>query len=404
MNLPKKTEKGSVFVVKAVKVKENIYWVGAVDWDVRNFHGYLTQRGATYNAYLVIDDKITLIDTVKAGFEDEILSRVESVVPLDKVDYIIVNHIEKDHSGAFPKVREACPNATVVCDAKAQEGLKAHYHKDYEARLVKSGDTLKTGKYEFTFVQTPMVHWPDSMVTYLAAEKTLFPNDAFGQHFASSKRFDKEVPKDLLMYEASKYYANIVLPFGKQVQKALQALGGLEIDTICPSHGFILQDRIPDFLDAYQRWSTNTTKEKAVVVYDSMWHATEKMAKAVYTAFENKGIEVKAMSLKENHISDIMAEVLEAKYIAVGSPTLNSGMMPSVASFLCYMKGLNPQNRVGIPFGSYGWSGQSPNLIKETMEAMKWEVLDQMDTMRLVYEPTKEQLNAITETVENFVK
>lgn len=390
--------------MKAVKIKENIYWVGAVDWNVRNFHGYLTQRGATYNAYLVIDEKITLIDTVKAGFEKEILSRVESVVPLDKVDYIVLNHIEKDHSGAFPKVREALKNATLVCDSKALDGLKAHYHTDYEAQTVKTGDTLKTGKYEFSFVQTPMVHWPDSMVTYLAAEKILFPNDAFGQHFASSKRFDSEVPKDQLMYEAGKYYANIVFPFGKQVQKALEALGGLEIETICPSHGFILKDTIPDFLDAYQRWSTNTVKEKAVVVYDTMWQATDKMAKAIYTAFENQNIEVKFMPLKDNHISDIMAEVLEAKYIAVGSPTLNNNMMANVAAFLCYMKGLNPQNRIGIPFGSYGWSGQSVGQIKETLEALKWEVCDDLDTFRLAYEPTEEQLKAITAAVEKMIE
>ncbi|MEG1822680.1 MAG: FprA family A-type flavoprotein [Clostridiales bacterium] len=389
--------------MKAVKIKDNIYWVGAVDWDVRNFHGYKTQRGATYNAYLVIDEKISLIDTVKAGFEDELLDRVASIVPLDKIDYLIVNHIEKDHSGAFPRVREACKNATLVCDSKAQEGLKAHYHTDYEAQLVKTGDTLNTGKYEFTFVQTPMVHWPDSMVTYLAAEKTLFPNDAFGQHFASSLRFDKEVPRDLLMYEASKYYANIVLPFGKQVQKALGTLGSLEIDTICPSHGFILQDSIPDFLEAYGKWSTNTVKEKAVVVCDSMWHATEKMAKTIYTAFENQGIEVKYMNLKENHPSDIMAEILEAKYVAIGSPTLNNNIMPTVAGFLCYLQGLNPQNRIGIPFGSYGWSGQSHGIIKDTMEKMKWDVVDNPDIYRIAYEPTKEQLKALGTATEEAI-
>lgn len=389
--------------MKAVKIKENIYWVGAVDWDVRNFHGYLTQKGATYNAYLVIDEKITLIDTVKAGFETEILERVASVVPLDKVDYLIVNHIEKDHSGAFPVVREALKNATVVCDSKALDGLKAHYHKDYEAQLVKTGDTLNTGKYNFTFVQTPMVHWPDSMVTYLPEEKTLFPNDAFGQHFASSCRFDKDVPLDELMYEARKYYANIVLPFGKQVQKALGALGGLAIDTICPSHGFILQERIPDFLAAYDRWSSNAVKETAVVVFDSMWHATEKMAKAIYTAFENQGVEVKYMNLKDNHHSDVMAEILEAKYIAIGSPTLNNGIMPSVAGFLCYLQGLNPKDRVGIPFGSYGWSGQSVGIIKDTMEAMKWQVIDNAEIFRLPYEPTGEQLNAITQVTEESI-
>ncbi|MDO4542737.1 MAG: FprA family A-type flavoprotein [Bacillota bacterium] len=390
--------------MKAVKVKDNIYWVGAVDWEVRNFHGYLTQRGATYNAYLVIDEKITLIDTVKAGFENEILERVKSVVPLDKIDYIVVNHIEKDHSGAFPKVREALKNATLVCDAKAQAGLKAHYHTDYEAQLVKTGDTLNTGKYNFTFVQTPMVHWPDSMVTYLAEEKTLFPNDAFGQHFASSQRFDKDVPLDLLMYEAGKYYANIVLPFGKQVGKALEALGGLKIDTICPSHGFILQERIPDFLDAYTRWASNAVKEKAVIVVDSMWHATEKMAKAIYTAFENQGVEVKYMSLKDNHHSDVMAEILEAKYVAVGSPTLNNGIMPTVAGFLCYMQGLAPKDRIGLPFGSYGWSGQSVGVIKNAMEAMKWQVIDNEDVYRLVYEPTQEQLDKITKATEEAIK
>lgn len=382
--------------MNAVKIKDNIYWVGVIDWNIRNFHGYLTPKGATYNAYLIIDEKITLIDTAKKGFEGELLARIKSVIDPAEIDYIIVNHVEKDHSSALPAVLAACPKAKVITNAQGDKGLHQHYPGAWDTQLIKSGDTLSLGQYELTFVQTPMVHWPDSMVTYLAKEKILFPNDAFGQHYATSARFDEEVPFDILMAEAAKYYANIVFPFGKQVQKALEAVGGLAIDTICPSHGVIWGKHIPDILQKYQKWSTNTTDEKAVVVYDSMWGVTEKMGQTITDAFMEKGVPVKRMSLKCDHISDVIAEILEAKYIAIGSPTLNNGIMPSVASLLCYIKGLNPTGRVGIAFGSYGWSGQSPGIIDDFMKDMKWETLE---FSRIQYEASQEDLQKLKDTV-----
>ncbi len=382
--------------MEAVKIKDNIYWVGVIDWNIRNFHGYLTQRGATYNAYLVIDEKVTLIDTAKKGFEGELLSRIKSVIDPAEIDYIIVNHVERDHSSALPAVLAACPKAKVITNAQGDKGLHQHYTGEWDTELVKSGDTLSLGQYELTFVQTPMVHWPDNMVTYLAKEKILFPNDAFGQHYAASARFDEEVPFDTLMQEAGKYYANIVLPFGKQVQKALEAVGGLDIEYICPSHGLIWGKHIPAILEAYQKWSTNTVMEKAVVVYDSMWGVTEKMAATISDAFMAKGIPVKRMSLKADHISDVMAEILEAKYIAIGSPTLNNGIMPTVGSLLTYIKGLNPTGRIGLGFGSYGWSGQSPGIITDFMKEMKWETIEMA---RIQYEASEEDLEALKEKI-----
>ena len=388
-------------MASAIRIKDNIYWVGAIDWDVRNFHGYLTQKGSTYNAYLVIDDKITLIDGAKKPFGDELLARVASVVPLDKIDYVIVNHVEKDHAGALGQVRQACPNARFVADAQAKKGLAAHYHEEWDMDIVKTGDTLSTGKYTFHFVQTPMVHWPDSMVTYLAEEKILFPNDAFGQHFATAERFDDEVPFDVLMYEAEKYYANIVLPFGAQVQKALTALGGLDIDVICPSHGLIWRKNIPAILAAYQKWSANSCDEKAVVVYDTMWEATRKMAGAICDGFTEAGIPVTRMSLNHCHISDVMAAMMSAKYVAIGSPTLNNQVMPSVAALMTYIKGLNPKDRCGIAFGSYGWSGQSVGIIQDFMAEMKWQIAG---FHRLQYEPKPQELAEITRTTTEYLQ
>lgn len=381
--------------MNAVKIKENVYWVGAIDWNLRNFHGYQTQRGSSYNAYLIIDEKITLIDAVKKPFAGELLQRIASVIPPERIDYVIVNHVEGDHAGALAEVRRACPQATFVMDEGARKGLLAHFHEEWPTQIVKTGDTLSTGNYTFSFLQMPMVHWPESMATYLAAEKILFPNDAFGQHYASTERFDDQVPYDLLMYEAAKYYANIVLPFGRQVQKALAATGDLAVEMICTSHGLIWRRHLAEIIAKYQQWSSNQTREQAVVVYDTMWHATEQMATALCDGFARGGIESKRLCLTvhNDHISDVMAALLEAKYIAIGSPTLNNNIMPTIAALLCYIKGLNPQNRVGIAFGSYGWSGQSVGLIADFMTEMGWPL---MDKHRLPFTPTAEQLAAIS--------
>lgn len=383
--------------MNSVKVKDGVYWVGAIDWSLRNFHGYTTSRGSTYNAYLIIDDKITLVDTVKSNFADEMLARISSIVDPSKIDYIVSNHVEPDHSGAIPAVMKAAPNAKIVTSSpQGVKGLTAHYG-EYDYIPVKGGDTLSLGKRTLKFVPTPMLHWPDNMVTYCEEEKLLFSNDAFGQHYASSGRFDDEEPFEDILLEARKYYANIVMPYGMQVQNAYKVVTGLDIDTIAPSHGVIWRQNIPAILEKYRSWSLNECDNTAVIVYDSMWHSTEKMAVAITEAFTEKGVAVKQFDLKVNHISDIMSDILTAKYIAVGSPTLNNNMLPTVSAFLTYLKGLAPKGRKAFAFGSYGWGGQSIGQVEEQLAACGFEIM--LDKIRVQYIPSTQTLKEITDKV-----
>ena len=287
--------------MKPAKIRENIYWVGAIDWSLRNFHGYTTSRGSTYNAYLFMDEKITLIDTVKNNFKEEMIERISQIVDPARIDYVISNHVEPDHSGSIPEIMKYCPNAKIVTSApQGVRGLKAHYG-EYDYMPVKGGDSLNIGKHTFQFVPTPMVHWPDNMVTYCPEEKILFSNDAFGQHFASSGRFDYEEDLSIILEEAQKYYANIVMPYSQQAAGAYEIVKTLDIDMIAPSHGIIWTKNIPDILDKYAQWTSGKVEEKAIVVFDSMWHSTERMANAIVQGFIDKNIPVKFYDLKENY-------------------------------------------------------------------------------------------------------
>ncbi|HOE90660.1 MAG TPA: FprA family A-type flavoprotein [Candidatus Cloacimonadota bacterium] len=382
--------------MKAIEIKKGVYWVGVIDWDLRNFHGYMTQRGSTYNAYLIIDEKITLIDNVKHYLFNEMIERIASVIDPEKIDYIVQNHIEMDHSSSLPMLLNVCPNAKIYTSPNGEKGLKLHYKKDWNYHAVKSGETLSLGKRTLTFVHTPMVHWPDNMVTYCPEEKILFSNDAFGQHIASSERFDDEYPINIILEEARKYYGNIVLPYGEQVQKALAIVGGLDFDTICNSHGIIWRKHIKEIIAEYVKWSSNEAEERAVIVYDTMWDSTKKMALAVREAFEALDIPVHMMNLQSNHISDIMTELITAKYICVGSPTLNNGILPSVSAFLTYMKGLAPKNRIGLAFGSYGWGGQAVGIVEGILKECGFELLP---SFRLQYVPSGDDLNKITDSL-----
>ncbi len=387
--------------MKAIKIKENIYWVGAIDWSMRSFHGYQTGRGTTYNAYLILDEKITLIDTVKESFRKELLERVSSVIDPAKIDYIISSHVEPDHSGGIPFMADHCPKATIITSQpNGLKGLTARYGSlSYQA--VKAGDTLSIGSRTLSFVPTPMLHWPDSMVTYCPEEKILFSNDAFGEHLATSHRFDDENDLATILFEAQKYYANILMPFGKQAQTALKALAALPIELIATGHGIIWRSHIKEILDCYERWSKGEVEDRAVVVFDSMWHSTELMANAITEAFRQKGIPAALYDIKVNHLSDIMTDVFTSKYLAVGSPTINNQMMPTIASFLCYLKGLAPKNHKAFAFGSYGWGGQSIGLVEEELKAAGCEIC--LEKIRIANIPSKEQLNEITKKISEMV-
>jgi flavorubredoxin len=376
--------------MKAVKIKEGIYWVGVIDWDLRNFHGYLTQRGATYNAYLIIDKKITLIDTVKEAFADEMIKRISSIIDPSKIDYIISNHVEMDHSGAIPKMMNIAKNAQLITCPNGKKGLTAHYKRDFNHEIVKTGDILNLGKRNLQFLLTPMVHWPDNMVEYMPEEKILFSNDSFGQHYASSERFDYENPKDIIIAEAKKYFANIVLPYSAQVRKELEDAANLDIEIIASSHGIIWEKYTKEIIEEYKKWSSNKVLKKAVIVYDTMWHSTEKMAYAIQEVFEEKGFITSIRNLQSNHISDVMTELIDAEYICVGSPTLNNNIMPNIASFLTYLKGLSPRKRKSIAFGSFGWGGQS---IAQVAEYLKDSGFDVVNMYKQKYVPSSDDLN-----------
>ena len=384
--------------MRPLEIKKGVYWVGAIDWDLRNFHGYATQLGSTYNAYLIIDKKIVLVDTVKHYMFEEMLERIKKIIDPSMIDYVISNHTEMDHSGGIPEIMEIAKNAVIVCSPNGEKGLKKHFKKELKYKVVNTGDSINTGRRNLNFVLMQMVHWPDSMATYIPEEKLLLPNDAFGQHIASTERFDDEFGWDRVRTEAAKYYANIVLPYGAQVNKVLEAVSGLDIDMIAPSHGLIWRSHIKDVVESYKRWANNVCEKKAVIVYDTMWHSTEKMAYAIKDVFEDKNIPCEIKNLQTNHISDVMVSILEAKYICVGSSTLNNGMLPTVSAFLTYMKGLAPKNRVGIAFGSYGWGGQSVSDIENILEAAKFEL--PLKGLKLQWVPDEEELKELKERLK----
>ena len=390
-------------MLTAREVKPDIWWVGGIDWNERMFHGYTTEAGITYNAYLIMDEKITLIDTVKPKFADELIQRISQIVDPSKIDVVITNHVEMDHSGALPRIHEIAPQAQIYAsNPQGVKGIAAHY--GIEAIGVKTGDSISIGRRTLTFVQTPMVHWPDNMVTYCPEDKILFSNDAFGQHFASSKRFDVENDMSEVMHQARKYYANIVQPYSMQASKALEVVKGLDLEVIAPSHGVIWTEHIPDILAAYEDFTSGKVEEKALIVYDSMWESTAKMAKAICEAFIEEGVPAQYVDLKRRHESDIMTEFLDAKYICIGSPTLNSQMLPTVAGFLTYMRGLSPKNdqRVGLAFGSYGWAPLGPKNVGKVLEECGFQL--PVDTLTQNWIPSQEVLDGIQQTVRTMIE
>ncbi len=366
--------------MSAMKIAENIYWVGVIDWDVRNFHGYLTPYGTTYNAYLVLDEKVTLIDTVRRPFAPELLQNISEVIDPAQIDYFICNHVEPDHSGSIPAFFEACPDAKIIATQNGRKELEAYYfdvnlfEKPDRCQVVKMGDTLCTGQYTFQFVPMPMVHWPDSMATYLPGPNILFSNDALGQHVASNERFDDEIGRERLMERAGDYYANIVLPFDRPVQTLLGAASKLDVSLVAPSHGVMLRGFIADIVEAYGRWARHETDpNRAVVIYDSMWGSTRVLAERLVDKYEREGKTVELLSLSDNHVSTCMAKLLDVGTVAVGCPTLNRQVLPTMAAFLSYLSGLNPKNRKGQAFGSYGWSGESVGMIDSALKALGWD-------------------------------
>jgi flavorubredoxin len=360
---------------KAVRLTDDVWWVGAIDWNIRDFHGYMTKRGSTYNAYLIMADKITLIDVVKVPFRREMMDRIASVIDPARIEYVVSLHSELDHSGCLAEVVAAVNPDKIFASVVGAKSLKEILTIDREITALKDGETLSLGNRTLTFMETRMLHWPDSMFAYLNEEQVLFSQDAFGMHYASLERFDDEVDPAILDYEAATYYANILLVYSPLVLKLLEKVtaAGLAFRLIAPDHGPVWRRDIGGIIERYGRWAAQKPTEKAVVVYGTMWQNTEKMARAISEGLSKGGLHVKLMSMSEVHRSDVMYEILCAGALAVGSATLNNQMLPMMADVMTYMKGLKPKNLIGAAFGSYGWSGEAVKQIEEMLTDMKVE-------------------------------
>jgi flavorubredoxin len=383
--------------MRPVEITTGIYDVGVIDWNIRDFHGYSTYRGTSYNAFLIVDDKIALIDTVKKDFSDQLLGNISKIIDPKKIDYMISNHTEMDHSGGLPRLMHRIgEDKPLYCSKMGAKNLARHFPQKWNYQAVGTGEKLSLGNRTLTFLETRMVHWPDSMFTYLKEDKILFSSDGFGQHYAGHERFDDQIGEDIMSH-AKKYYANILLLYSPLILKLLDTVTqmGLEIDMICPDHGIIWRKDPGKIINAYVKWAKQEQEKKAVVVYDTMWHSTQAMADEIAAGIANEGVSVRPIHIRSSHRSEIMTEVLDAAAVVVESPTLNNQLFPTVSDFLVYMKGLKPLNKIGAAFGSYGWSGEAVKLINKELQDMKFDVID--PGIRIQYVPENKGLEACFE-------
>jgi anaerobic nitric oxide reductase flavorubredoxin len=389
-----------------VELKDGVYWVGFVDWNIKKFHGheYSTHRGTTYNAYLIVDEKIALVDTVWGPYSQQLIENIKKIIDIKKIDYVIANHAETDHSGGLPELMKLIPDATVVVSEKGNESIFKHYHENWKFKVVKSGESISLGKNNLVFMAAPMLHWPDSMFTYLTGKNILMPNDAFGMHYASSGRFNDEVDMIEVYQEAIKFYANILTPFSDLVIRKIEEFKKLNIpvDIIAPSHGIIWRKDPLQIVNKYYEWATQKNDGSVVIIYDTMWNATEKMAKAISEGLEMEGVKFKLFNMAVNDRNDVLTEVFKTKGIIIGSPTLNNGLLPTIKPILEDLKGLKFKNKVGAAFGSYGWSGENVKLIEENLEKARIKKLQ--EGIKLKWQPTKEELGKCVEFGRNFAK
>jgi flavorubredoxin len=377
--------------MEPIEIRGDIYWVGVLDWEERDFHNFLTPRGLTYNSYLIVGKEVALVDTVKHKFAGEMLNRIRKIVNPEEIDYVIVNHIEPDHSSGLPVIMQIAENATIVCSKRAKDGISKYYDCDgWEFKVVKQGDELDLGGKTLTFLDMTMLHWPDSMATYVKEDKLLLSNDAFGQHVASEERFDEDLGIEEALSWAKMYYANILMPLSSLVKRKITEIRnlGIEIDMIAPSHGVIWKNP-QKILDAYERWANFENEDKVVIVYDTMWHSTEKLARAIADGAGSQGVRVRLFHTRRDSWTDIVTEILDAKALAVGAPTIHNTLFPPVAGFLGYLRGLKPQNKKVLAFGSYGWNGAGIKEIERVFQELKLEMLE---PLMVKFRPTKEEL------------
>ena len=376
------------------KINKNVTWVGKVDWEIRSFHGeeYSTDRGTSYNSYLVRDKKVALIDTVWKPFSKEFINSLKKEIDLSKIDYVIANHAETDHSGALPDLMEEIPDTPIYCTKNGLKSFRGHYHKDWNYKEVKTGDKLSLGNKELIFIEAKMLHWPDSMFCYLTGDNILFSNDAFGQHYATEFLFNDLVDTEELYQEAIKYYANILTPFSSLVGNKINELLELKlpVDMICPSHGVVWRKDPLQIVNKYLEWSKNYQEDQITIIYDTMWDGTRKMAEAIANGIKevDKKVTVKLFNSARSDKNTIMTEIFRSKAILVGSPTVNKGILTSTAAILEQIKGLSFKNKKAVSFGCYGWSGEGVKIITEELRKAEFDIID--EGLRVLWNPDDE--------------
>lgn len=381
--------------MKAVELQNGVYWVGAIDWAVRDFHGYVTPRGSTYNNYLIVDDEITLLDTVKYDFSDITIKNIKSVVDPSKIRHVVINHIENDHVTSIDRIMELTPDATIYITEKGRKGLERFFDlSKWKIKVVKTGDTLSIGKRTLLFIETPMLHWPDSMMTYIKEEKILVSQDGFGQHIASAVRFDDEFVTCESMAELDDavvdYYANIIMPFGQIVKTKIEEIVKLvsDVKMIAPDHGIVWRSNPGKVIQRYLDMAAGKANLCVPIIYDTMWHSTEKMALPIMQGIKDEGVECKVVKLRATPMSVAIKEFWKARGCLVGTPTLNNIMYPTVAEFLTHLRGLRPKNRIVGAFGSYGWGGGAVKEVNEEFRRMGLEIFE--PGLQVLYRPSGE--------------
>lgn len=382
-------------------IKNNVSWVGKIDWEIRRFHGeeYSTHRGSSYNSYLIREKKTVLIDTVWLPFAKEFVANLQKEIDLKSIDYIVINHAENDHSGALPELMALIPDTPIYCTANGVKSLKGLYHKDWNFKVVKTGDKLPLGDKDLVFVEMPMLHWPDSMACYLTGDNILFSNDAFGQHYASESLFNDLVGQDELKAECVKYYANILTPFSPLVEKKIKEVLalGLPIDLICTSHGVIWRKNPTQIVEKYLQWAANYQENQVTIVYDTMWNGTRVMAENIAAGLKagNDWLTIKLFNIAHSDKNDVVTEIFKSKAVLFGSPTVNKGILSAMAGFVEVIKGLRFKNKKAGTFGAYGWSGESPKILADHLRSAGFEVAD--DGLKVLWNPDSEGMQKCVE-------
>ena len=387
------------------QITKDVFSVGVIDWNMRSFHGntFITKNGVTYNSYLINDNEPALIDVVHKGFEDEFIKNILEIISPEKIKHVILNHLEPDHSGAIEYMAKVLKNAKFYGTAKLKEGLLKYYDLNIEINVVKTGDKINLGSNTLTFVEVPMVHWPDSMITYCPEKKILFSNDAFGQHIATNKTFTDEIKQDILWQEVTKYYANILWPLGPMIEKSINNLltMNLPIDFVAPSHGLVWRNNINKVIEKYLSWTKNEVKNKVVVVYETMWGSTQIMAREIVRALTNNNIEAKMFDIAKTDFAEVAYEMLEAKAFVIGSSTHDNEMLAYIAGYMHFLKGMKPKNRIAVSFGSFGWAGGAVKEIATNLSSFGIEVIDQISAK---FKPNKEEIEKCYQAGEKLSK